>query len=146
MNIDNMTWRLAQLASLPFRERYVIGGTSDEYFLGVELLKDVDALQYIARRPENEAALTDAQRGALEDLFAYIEAHSGDALSAQSRDEQAIMIRESAIWKTLRAKAAAALQCFLACRSDVPRGSQAPSWLTNNAPHTMEPQVVAHVS
>jgi hypothetical protein len=80
--------------------------------LDVELLENLNGLQYIVGRPENEAALTDAQRGALEDLFAYIDAYSGEALSAQSRDEAAILIRESVVWKTLRAKAATALQLF----------------------------------
>jgi len=112
MNINDVTWRLAQLSSLPFQERYVIGGTPNEYVVDVELLENVDGLKYIVRRPENEGILTEAQRGALEELFAHVEMHSGDALSARSRDEATILIRENEIWKTLRAKAASALQLF----------------------------------
>ncbi|MBR1221012.1 hypothetical protein JQ557_23645 [Bradyrhizobium sp. U87765 SZCCT0131] len=112
MNTGDITWRLAQLSSLPFQERYGIAGTPNEYVVDVELLENVDSLKYIVRRPENEAVLTDAQRGALEDLFAYIEVYSGDALSAQSRDEAIVLIRESVIWKALRSKAATALQLF----------------------------------
>jgi hypothetical protein len=112
MEVSNITWRLAQLASLPFQERYVIGGTPDEYVLDVELLENVDGLKYMIRRPENEAVLTAAQRDGLETLFAYIETCSGEALARRSRDEGAMLIRESEVWKTLRAKAAVALQLF----------------------------------
>jgi hypothetical protein len=113
MNIvDDAIWRLAQLASLSFQERYVIGGTRDEHILDVDLLEEVLVLKYRVHRPENEAALTDTQRGALEDLWAYIEALSDDALSAESRDKWEILIREGTVWKTLRAKAAAALKLF----------------------------------
>lgn len=112
MNTNDITWRLAQLSSLPFQERYVIGGTPDEYVVDAELLENVDGLKYLVRRPENKGTLTEAQRGALEDLFAYIEMHSGDALSAQSHDEGMTLIRESVVWKTLRDKAATTLQLF----------------------------------
>ena len=112
MDVKDILWRLAQLCSLPFQERYVIGGTADEYIVGVELLENVDSLKYIVRRRENFKILTEAQRSGLEDLFAYIEAQSGAALSAGSRDESAKLIREGAVWKGLRANAAVALRHF----------------------------------
>lgn len=112
MDTRDITWRLAQLASLAFQERYVIGGTKDKHVLDVELLEDVDALQYMLRLQANVPPLTDDQRAALEDLFSYIDANSEEALSAQTRQEAAALIRESDIWITLRTKAAFALTLF----------------------------------
>jgi hypothetical protein len=112
MNIDDITWRLAQLASLPFQERYVICSTADEYVLDTELLENIDGLKHTVRSFENEEVLTNAQKDALEHLFVFIETYSSEVLSAKSRDEVAVLIRESSIWKTLRGKAAAALVSF----------------------------------
>lgn len=112
MNSEDITWRLAQLSSLPFQERYVISGAADEYVLDTELLENVDGLKYRVRRPEERENFTNAQIAALEDLFDYIEAHSGEALSGKSREEAATLIRGSDIWNEMRAKAASALDAF----------------------------------
>lgn len=112
MNAEDITWKLAQLASLPFQERYVIGGTADEYVLDTELLENVDGLKYLVRRPENRVVVTEDQMAALEELFFYIENNSGEVLSGKSREECASLIRESTVWKELRAKAKYALQLF----------------------------------
>jgi hypothetical protein len=112
MNVDDIVWRLAQLASLPFQERYVIGGTADEYVLAEEILENVDGLKFLTRRPGNEPTLTDVQKDALDSLFACVETHSGEALSARSGNQAAILIRESEIWNMLREKAALALMSF----------------------------------
>ena len=97
MDSGDIVWRIAQLASLPFQERYFIGGTTNECVLSSELLENVDAIQYKVGRG-NEANLTDAQRLALQDLFVYIDQHSGEALGAKSRNAEAILIRESSVW------------------------------------------------
>jgi hypothetical protein len=114
--IDDIIWRVAQIASLAYQERYLtVGATRDEYIREDELLEFVDSIKYRVRLPENEAALTAAQRGALEDLWAYLDAYGEDALSVFSTgsvEEQAILFRESVIWKTLRAKAGSILQLF----------------------------------
>lgn len=112
MNLQLITRPLAELASLSFQERYVIDGTIDRHVLDVELLENVEGLQSLVRQPEHQAELDEAQRSALEDLFSYLEAHSGEALAASSREESATLIRESQVWSTLRAKAAAALRAF----------------------------------
>jgi hypothetical protein len=112
MNVDDITWRLAQLASLPYQERYVIGGTSEGHIVAIELLEDVDALKYLLRRPEHRSIVTDEQMYALEELFAAIESNWRRALSARSREEGARLIRESGVWKDLREKAKAALCLF----------------------------------
>ena len=112
MDADDIAWRLAQLASLPFQERYVIGGNVDEYVLDVELLENVDSLKYLVRRPEHRHVLTNDQMVALEDIFLFIENRSGEALSARSREEGALLIRESSVWKDLRAKSTYALHLF----------------------------------
>lgn len=112
MNLQMIVQPLAELASLSYQERYVIGGTADEYVLDVELLENVDGIQYWIERPEHGIALTDEQRVALWDLFSYIKSHSGEALSATSREEGSAIIRDSEVWATLRAKAAATLETF----------------------------------
>jgi len=112
MNAEDITWRLAQLSSLPFQERYVIGGTADEYIVDTELLENIDGLKYLVRRPEERAQFTNAQLATLEDLFDYIEAHSGEALSGKSREDAAVLIRGSDVWKEMRTKAASALEAF----------------------------------
>lgn len=103
---------MARLSSLSYQERYVIAGTADEYVVDVELLEDVDGLKYQVRRPEGRAQFTNAQLATLEDLFDYIEAHSGEALSGKSREDAAVLIRESDVWSEMRAKAASALAAF----------------------------------
>ena len=110
--IDDIVWRLAQLASLPFQERYVIGGTSVEYVLDVELLENVDGLKYVIEKSEHRATLNRKQLAELEELFVLIENSSGEALSAVDRAEAATRIRESEVWKTLREKATSALRSF----------------------------------
>lgn len=112
MNADDIIWRLAQLASLRFQERYVIGGTSEEFVLDAELLENVDSLKFSLRRPENQDFLTQEQVAALEDLFSAIEESADKALSGGSREEGALLIRESQIWKSLRSKAGHALNLF----------------------------------
>ncbi len=112
MDTNDIIWRLAQLASLPFQERYVIDGTLDEYVLDTELLENVDGLKYQIRRHENKNILTAEQSRTLDDLFAYIENHSGQALSGKSREECALLIRESKVWKEMRNLANNALKTF----------------------------------
>jgi len=112
MNTEDITWRLAELSSLPFQERYVIGGTADEYIIVTELLENIDGLKYLVRRPEERVQFTNAQLAMLEDLFDYIEAHSGEALSGKSREDAAALIRGSDVWNEMRAKAASALEAF----------------------------------
>lgn len=112
MNKNYIIPRLARLSSLPYQELYVIGGTAAEYVLDVELLEDVDGLKYQVRRPEERAQFTNAQLTTLEDLFDYIEANSGEALSGESREHAAVLIRGSDIWSEMRAKAASALEAF----------------------------------
>lgn len=115
MDTNDIIWRLAQLASLPFQERYVIDGTVDEYVLDTELLENVDGLKYQIRRPENINILNAEQSRALEDLIAYIENHSDQALSGKSREECALLIRESNVWRDMRNMANNALQTFGIC-------------------------------
>jgi len=112
MKHEDILWRLAQLSSLPFQERYVIGGTPDEYVLDTELLENVDSIKYLVRRPEQQVDFTDLQIRALEQLFEYVELHSGEALSGASGVEAAALIRESSVWHEMRAKAASALEAF----------------------------------
>ena len=104
--------RLARLSSLLYQERYVIGGTPNEYVLDVELLEDVEGLKYLVRRPEERATFTNAQLATLEELFDYLEAHSGEALSGKSREDTAALIRGSDVWHEMRAKAASALEAL----------------------------------
>lgn len=85
-------WRLAQLASLPYQERYVIGGTAEEYVLDTELIENVDAIRF--QLNGNAAlSLTEAQSSALTDLLHYIETHSEEALADVSCEKQAERIR-----------------------------------------------------
>jgi hypothetical protein len=112
MNIEDIVWRLAQLASLPFQERYVIQADSEGYLLDSELLENVDSLKFLLRRSEHKHLVTNDQLSALEDLFLCIEKESGDALSANSREQGAFLIRESDVWKELRQKATYALTLF----------------------------------
>lgn len=112
MIVDDIAWRLAQLASLPFQERYVINGTADEYILDTELLENVDGIKYLIRQPDQRSSLSQEQLAALNDLGDYLEAHSGDALSGEQVEERAAMIRGSEVWTTLRAKSALALEAF----------------------------------
>lgn len=109
---DNIAWRLAQLASLTYQERYVIGGTKDEYLLDTELIENVDAIRYMLERGGASPTMSDEQATSLQDLLAYVAAHSEEALSAKSREEQTSMIRDSKVWRTLRSKAAVALASF----------------------------------
>lgn len=112
MNSDDIVWRLAQLASLPYQERYVINGSPSEYVLDSELLENVDGLKFYFRRPENEGTLLSAQAEAINHVISYIEAHSSEALSGDSREERSVLIRESEVWTTLRRLAAHALCQF----------------------------------
>ena len=112
MKVNDIVWRLAELASLPFQERYVIGATAEEYLLATELLENVDSLQYLVSRPENAYLLNADQLAALDELFKCIDEHSGEALSGASDDATAELIRSGTVWKMLRIKASSALSTF----------------------------------
>lgn len=112
MNSDDVIWRLAQLASLPYQERYVIEGNPSEYVLDSELLENVDGLKFYFQRPENQGVLASAQAEAINQLISYIEAHSNEALSGDSRAARSLLIRESEVWATLRRLASLALSHF----------------------------------
>jgi hypothetical protein len=101
IDFDDIVWRLACLASLPYQERYVLNGTTDEYVVDHELIDDVDALKFRIRRPENATVLDPNQRVAVEELLSAIE-------RTEVRDD----IREDAGWSALRLSAAAALKTF----------------------------------
>ena len=91
----------------------MLGGTVNKYIVETELLEDVDGLKYLLARPENRHVVNDTQMAALKDLFLYIEDHSGEALAgAKTKTEMEALIRESEVWKTLRAKSANILQLF----------------------------------
>jgi hypothetical protein len=109
---NDIIWRLAQLASLPYQERYIISATVDEYILAVELLENVQGLKYLVLRPEHQGLTDNNQLSSLVDLIQYIEVVSGEALSAKSPEENVTLIRDSSAWKTLRAKAAETLWLF----------------------------------
>jgi hypothetical protein len=112
MDTEDIIWRLAALASLPYQERYVIGGSKEEYAVDTELLEDVDGLQYLLKKPANKDRITDEQRAALHELFMLIDQRSGEALDRSTREESAKLIRDSEVWNALRAKASAALSLF----------------------------------
>jgi hypothetical protein len=112
MNVDDIIWRLAALGSLPYQERYVLGGTRDEYAVDTELLEDVDGLQYLLNNPENRQLVNDDQMAALQKLFDLIDTRSGEALARKTREESAALIRESEAWIELRKHSAEALALF----------------------------------
>ncbi len=112
MIANDIIWRLAQLASLPYQERYIISATADEYILAVELLENVQGLRYLVLRPEHQGLTDNNQLSSLVDLIQYIEVVSGEALSEKSPEENVTLIRDSSVWKTLRAKAAETLWLF----------------------------------
>ena len=111
MNSRDIVWRLAQLASLPFQERYVINGNKEEYVLYNELLENVDSIKYLISTSRGDD-LSGRQVETLQQLFACIDAYSGEALEASSPQEGAALIRSSQIWKILRTKAEVALEAF----------------------------------
>jgi hypothetical protein len=112
MTINDIIVPLARLASLSFQERYVIGGTAEEYVIPDDLLEDVDSFRFRIDRPENRNLLDIVQRAALEDLFRYIDEHSGEALEVETREAFANKLRHSVIWTELRRRAGAILALF----------------------------------
>jgi hypothetical protein len=112
MTINDIIVPLARLASLSFQERYVIGGTAEEYFIPEELLEDVDSFRFRIDRPENWNLLDVAQRAALEDLCRYIDEHSGEALEVETREAFAHELRHGVVWTELRRRASAILALF----------------------------------
>ncbi len=86
---------MAPPSSLPFQERYVIGGKTDQYVLDTELLENVDGLGPLLENPANGHVLDDMQSAKLAELVECVRENSGAALSAGSRDSAAIHIRRS---------------------------------------------------
>ena len=82
MDKSDIVWRLACLASLPYQERYVIGGTVDEYATSSDLLADVEALRDLIHRPEHARVTNAEQLGLLDDLIAYIDAQAHEELGS----------------------------------------------------------------
>jgi len=112
MNTADVIWRVAQLSSLPFQERYVIGGTSDEYIIPEELFENVEVLKYSLSKPSECADFTASQLTCLKALIDYIETVSGEALSGNSREDTVFLIRRSNVWNEMRSKAAFTLNAF----------------------------------
>jgi hypothetical protein len=103
---------LARLASLPYQQRYIIGGTVETYVLPEELVEDVDGLILRSKYPDNIVLFTGAQMAALDALSSLIDEISGEALSFSLSADVAEKIRSSPIWAELRLRAAIALELF----------------------------------
>lgn len=109
LTLDDVVWRLAQLASLPFQERYCVNGTANEYFLDHELLQDVDVLEVLIDRPENSDVLNVDQQQAVRRLLDIVAEKADSALPSQ-RDRS--FVRDSRVWCELRDAAELALKPF----------------------------------
>src|SRR5215813_1058902 len=110
---NELVTALARLASLPYQQRYIIGGTTDTYVLPEELLEDVDGLVRRARRAENSTQVSDARMWALDALIRFIDEHSDEALvECSSREEFFDKILNGATWFELRSKTSAAFAEF----------------------------------
>ncbi len=112
MDTQDITWRLANLASLPYQERYVINGTIEEYLVDVDLIENVDSLKFLIWRPEHRHLINKEQEEALNQLFAFIDANYTAAISAPSRDAGVEAMRSGPVWTEMRALSAQALALF----------------------------------
>lgn len=112
MDRPDILWRVAQMASWPFQERFIVNATSDEYVLDTEVIENVDAIRYSLNNTENEASLSAAERSALDNLLGAVTSHSTAALENASREEAIRNIKSGDAWETLRLSAADTLEAF----------------------------------
>ena len=103
---------LARLASRTCQQRYVAGGTAEEYVLPEELLEDLLGLVSLAKQPENSVPFTAAQMLSLDTLARFIKEDSGEKLCSFPPEDLADFILNRAPWSNLRAMASLALVEF----------------------------------
>jgi hypothetical protein len=113
MKVEDIRICLAPLASLSYQERWINGGDKDRYVLASEMLEDLFRVQEQLRIPGFfQGEITIAQRAHLDGLFDYMNQHVDEALAGRSQTEQAQLIRDSEVWRTMRERAADALRVF----------------------------------
>jgi len=118
---DEIYWRVGSISSLPFQEKYVIGGTKDCYIREDELINDVYELEKMIRiRPvrdwiyENQIEVSTEQRLALRKLLERLDQIVSDQTNRgeTSRETWANWIRNDPAWISLRRSALYVLKCF----------------------------------
>jgi hypothetical protein len=112
MTRSDILWRIAQMASWPFQERFVIHGTADEYVLDTEIVENVDAIRYALDRGDSGLSLTSDERKALDHLLAAVRAYGSDALTNEQGKDGALKMKDGSAWRKLRATASDALAAF----------------------------------
>lgn len=109
MGKGDVIWRLAQLASLEYQSRYIMGGTKEEYRLTSELLQDVFDIDRIISLAAFRTELSRFQLDALQDLHCFLDQNFDAAMAGDTREEHYKNIRHGTAWEHLRAKASTVL-------------------------------------
>lgn len=108
MGSDFIISKVAAQASLPYQERWIIGGTRDGYILADDVLEGVSSLGDCI----DQEALSVGQSAALHDLIDFVGRRGAEALSAQTPEDQRRLVLGSEVWKTMREKAALVLSTY----------------------------------
>ena len=111
MDHNDIVWRLAQLASLPYQERYIVQGTSDEFLTARDILEDVDAV----RIAMNRGHVVDGDLSSI-DLFAEL-FHAMDgaieiasSIKSENRPNDSVIFSKQ--WDLIRNRAAYLLEHY----------------------------------
>jgi len=109
LEVEDVIWRLAQLASAAFQDRYVVNGSVDSYFRDDELLQDIDALEFRLFRPENANLLDEQQMAAVQKVLGEVRGFDWPAWQG-SRSHHTVLTYPA--WIQLRLAANHALNTF----------------------------------
>lgn len=111
---------IATLASMEFQERYVIGGTAEEYLSIDNLVHDFLSSAEWAKHEANRGKFLPSHLAAIEELYSFLVAVCDEALNAKSFEEVGPLVRDKPVWAEIRAKAASTLSLLGISITDVP--------------------------
>ena len=109
MDGDDLVWRLAQLASLPYQERYVFGGTKDSYRLSSELIEDITFVWVPLLNGDLSKSIGPNQLSSVRLLLDFIDENVDELLAARSQEDNIHYVRDSFAWHEIRKHAMSAL-------------------------------------
>ena len=106
MALHNILNNIATLASLEYQERYVIGGTADEYIVIDDLLEDYSSSVYWANHRSNRAKFREDHLVAINQYYDFLLQVWDNAVDARSHAEVAPLMRDQPVWAEIRRRAA----------------------------------------
>ncbi|MEQ1540132.1 MAG: hypothetical protein ABL928_14485 [Sphingorhabdus sp.] len=111
---------IATLASMEYQEKYVIGGTAEEFLSIDDLIHDFLGSAEWAKHHANSHKFPPPHLAAIDELYNFLRAGCYEALDAKSFAEVGPLMRDRPIWVEIRTRAAETLSLLGISTANVP--------------------------